>query len=543
MWSPQPQTMGPPKHIKPRPYHPTLEYLETEANKLCISDYEQDIINYLALVQSQSLINCSMIDLQPEIQWFMRPYLLDFLIEIHQSFRLQPQTLFLSVFIIDTYCSKRVVFKKHYQLVGCTALWLAAKYEDKKSRVPTLKELTIMCRNAYDSDMFVQMEKHILATMEWSLSFTSLEDSLQLSLTSATQYIDETPRKIGDKFHNKKNIADKIQTLSRFLCELSLYERNFLQLPPSTTALACHLLAANILGSDSAAEAFEHAINRYYAANREFDDDETFDEDLENMAPNVVLPFLAGFSDETTDNLAKAVVMLINTFKTCTEALQNKYKNFDNFNYVELLSGFIKKVQPCTQSFPENSHFQNITESQLDSNVNYAAHYLLGLASSPFPETSFMVPPPPHGAPFSTNQAPLTPPSASSTISSIFSTDHYQHNYSNTSLSLTPSTSPMDHQQHKSIFYNSSANNSATMFKKPSSIDHATPQGQPHHLHQVQTQYNHIPPTYTYSHIPAIKRQRGYGTNSNDDKNLEMSNSCPGSSPLAQRSQKMNLYT
>lgn len=67
--------------------------------------------------------------MQPELQWYMRPYLVEFLVEIHQQFRLRPEVLYLSLNIVDRYVSKRVVFKKHYQLVGCAALWIAAKYE------------------------------------------------------------------------------------------------------------------------------------------------------------------------------------------------------------------------------------------------------------------------------------------------------------------------------------------------------------------------------------------------------------------------------
>jgi hypothetical protein len=47
--------------------------------------------------------------------------------------------------IVDRYVSKRVVYKKHYQLVGCAALWIAAKFEDAKDRVPTVRELADMC--------------------------------------------------------------------------------------------------------------------------------------------------------------------------------------------------------------------------------------------------------------------------------------------------------------------------------------------------------------------------------------------------------------
>jgi hypothetical protein len=69
--------------------------------------------------------------MQREIQWFMRPYLIDFLIEAHSAFSLLPETLFLTVNLLDRYCSKRVVYKQHYQLVGCAALLIAAKYGDK----------------------------------------------------------------------------------------------------------------------------------------------------------------------------------------------------------------------------------------------------------------------------------------------------------------------------------------------------------------------------------------------------------------------------
>ena len=62
----------------------------------------------------------------------MRPYLVDFLIEAHAAFQLLPETLFLAVNLLDRYCSKRVVYKRHYQLVGCAALLIAAKYGDRK---------------------------------------------------------------------------------------------------------------------------------------------------------------------------------------------------------------------------------------------------------------------------------------------------------------------------------------------------------------------------------------------------------------------------
>ncbi|ODV98010.1 hypothetical protein PACTADRAFT_185635, partial [Pachysolen tannophilus NRRL Y-2460] len=198
-----------------------LEALETRTNKLLIQEYENEINGYYLTLEISSEVNPKMIDSQPEIQWYMRPFLLDFIIEMHSSFKLKPQTLFLCINIIDRYCAKRIVFKQHYQLIGCTALWLAAKYEDKKSRVPTIRELAIMCRHVYDDNMFKEMEMHMLSTLDWSLGHNSLEDCLQLAIKSS---------------------------VGRYLCELSLFERSFLLYPTSIVAITAHLIACSMLG-------------------------------------------------------------------------------------------------------------------------------------------------------------------------------------------------------------------------------------------------------------------------------------------------------
>ena len=108
-------------------------------------------------------------DQQPEIRWHMRPCLVDFLVEIHFTFRLRPETLYLTLNIVDRYVSRRIVYIKHYQLVGCAALWIAAKFEDAKERVPTVQDLVQICRETYEESAFVQMEGHVLSTIQWTL--------------------------------------------------------------------------------------------------------------------------------------------------------------------------------------------------------------------------------------------------------------------------------------------------------------------------------------------------------------------------------------
>jgi hypothetical protein len=171
------------------------------------------------------------IDIQTEIQWYMRPYLLDFLIEAHTAFQLLPDTFFLAVNLLDRYCSRRVVYKRHYQLVGCAALLIAAKYGDKKEKVPTVRELRAMCCQLYDEDMFIQMEWHVLQTLNWVIGHPTIDAFLQIAL-------EEEPCE-GDM---------ELQHMTWYLCEMALFHKEFISTRPSVLARSASALARCILG-------------------------------------------------------------------------------------------------------------------------------------------------------------------------------------------------------------------------------------------------------------------------------------------------------
>ena len=49
------------------------------------------------------------------------------MIEVHNKFQLEPETLYLAVNILDRFLSVQDVAKAKLQLVGCVALLLASK--------------------------------------------------------------------------------------------------------------------------------------------------------------------------------------------------------------------------------------------------------------------------------------------------------------------------------------------------------------------------------------------------------------------------------
>ena len=164
----------------------------------------------------------------------MRPYLLDFLIEAHTAFGLLPETLFLTINLLDRYCSKRVVYKKHYQLVGCSALLIAAKYGDRKDRVPTIKELKAMCCALYDDDMFSQMEWHVLQTLDWAIGHPTIDSFLELAL-------------------EREPYDPEAHHMACYISEIAMFHKEFVSKRPSDMARTSLALARCILGRLQAA--------------------------------------------------------------------------------------------------------------------------------------------------------------------------------------------------------------------------------------------------------------------------------------------------
>jgi len=68
---------------------------------------------------------------QTEIDRKKRSYLVDYLIEVHYKFKMWPETLYVTVGIVDRYLMKKSnLSKKNLQELGITAIHIAGKYEE-----------------------------------------------------------------------------------------------------------------------------------------------------------------------------------------------------------------------------------------------------------------------------------------------------------------------------------------------------------------------------------------------------------------------------
>lgn len=338
--------LGPPRYpaLKRQDPHPMLTQLENRACQVSIRDYYSDIFEHLAFLETKNCPDPAMIDNQPELEWFMRPFLIDFLVELHGCFRLKQETLFLACSIADRYCSCRVVYRRHYQLVVTTSLWIAAKYQDKKSRTPVLHELVAMCRNIYEPHMFLQMEKHILDTLQWNVGSTvSVEDCLQLCLSCDAFQLP----------HDKDALHQSVAKVASFLCELSIYERDYMHFSASTKAISGMLLASHMLGDTR----FPDFISKRLLDHENLTEDDMDFEDFDDVefffngtgpAPAASqphsLPFLQ-LTDSSAEDIRRCSLSYLNDIykpkvlgKGLPQALRNKYKLYPVERVIEVFS-------------------------------------------------------------------------------------------------------------------------------------------------------------------------------------------------------------
>ncbi|ESL07302.1 CYC2-like cyclin [Trypanosoma rangeli SC58] len=113
---------------------------------------------------------------QPEINEKMRMILVDWLVDVHLKFKLHAETMYLAVNILDRYLSTvntkqpagTYVARSQLQLVGITAILLAAKYEEIWP--PVVKECVHISANTYTREEVLKMERSICSALSFRLT-------------------------------------------------------------------------------------------------------------------------------------------------------------------------------------------------------------------------------------------------------------------------------------------------------------------------------------------------------------------------------------
>lgn len=193
---------------------------------LMAAEYVVEIFDYMRQLELETLPNPDYIEHQPDLEWKMRGILVDWLIEVHTRFRLLPETLFLAVNLIDRFLSAEVVALDRLQLVGVAAMFIASKYEEVLS--PHVANFSHVADETFSDKEILDAERHILATLEYNMSFPNPMNFLR-RISKADNYDIQT------------------RTLGKYLMEISLLDHRFMQYRQSHVSAAAMYLARLIL--------------------------------------------------------------------------------------------------------------------------------------------------------------------------------------------------------------------------------------------------------------------------------------------------------
>ncbi|TPX43326.1 hypothetical protein SeMB42_g03573 [Synchytrium endobioticum] len=191
-----------------------------------VSEYVVEIFEYMRRLEIRTLAEPNYMDHQHEITWQMRSILVDWIVDVHSKFRLLPETLYLTVNLIDRFLSARVVSLSKLQLVGIAALFIAAKYEEIVA--PSIENLLYMAENGYSPDEVVRAERYVLGALEFSIQYQS-------------------PMSFLRRGSKADNYDIQTRTLAKYLMEISIIDHRFLVCPPSEVAAAGLYLARRML--------------------------------------------------------------------------------------------------------------------------------------------------------------------------------------------------------------------------------------------------------------------------------------------------------
>ena len=108
---------------------------------------------------------------QNDVNEKMRGILVDWIIEVHLKFKLLPETLFLTVSLIDRYLEKTQIMRTKLQLVAVSAMLIASKYEEIYA--PEVRDFVFITDNAYTREEILAMEMSILTTLQFSITTPS----------------------------------------------------------------------------------------------------------------------------------------------------------------------------------------------------------------------------------------------------------------------------------------------------------------------------------------------------------------------------------
>ena len=195
-----------------------------------VSLYCKEIQEHMQAIEKLTQPNGFYMRNQKDINENVRAILVDWIISVHAKFKLLPETLYLTINLIDRYFCIFNIRKSDVQLVGVAALLIGTKYEEIYP--PTVKDFIYLTDNTYSRAQILSMEQSILFHLQF-----------EIQQTSSYRFLER---------YSKIAKADSPTFyLAQYLLELALLDSKMNQYKPSLLASTAIYVSLRVQLSDS----------------------------------------------------------------------------------------------------------------------------------------------------------------------------------------------------------------------------------------------------------------------------------------------------
>ena len=198
---------------------------------LLVSEYVQDIYKHLWHMESQHRLPEGFLQEQ-KVSPQMRSTIIDWLIQLQVGYTLLPETLYLTVAIMDRYLAmEKLPSRNLMQLLAVTSMFIASKYEET-AKAPSAAAFAYITDGACTWKDIVRMEIKVLSCLKGYVSFP-----LPLHFLRRNSKVGGT--------------SPATHILSKYLLELCLTEYKLSTVPASLQAAAALCFSLNLLVAKS----------------------------------------------------------------------------------------------------------------------------------------------------------------------------------------------------------------------------------------------------------------------------------------------------
>jgi len=184
-----------------------------------VTEYALQIVGALRTAEVKIDRQPNYLQRQESITDRMRSILVDWLVEVHQKYKLRLVTLFLGVTLIDRYLAHVAVpiSRRDLQLVGMGCMLVAAKFEEETP--PSIADFVYIAANTYNAQEVLDMEVSILTTLDFRVACP-------------------TPANFLDDFAVASRCSEVQRQVAQYVLELAILDIRWLCFAPSQLAAA-----------------------------------------------------------------------------------------------------------------------------------------------------------------------------------------------------------------------------------------------------------------------------------------------------------------